>query len=186
MKRTIAMTILGLCAACGLQAQDKAEGDLNKDGISDLVEIVKTEGQPPVLNIYFGTADGRQQLWRSYNEVIPVAEVENQILEVAMTITPKGVLRFDIDSFMSMGGYGNYGASYSFRFQDGDFFLIGKDTRSMMRNTGDMETVSENYLTWKRQVVKDNAFAEGDVPKLEKWTRLKKTRLQKLGFTLEY
>lgn len=186
MKRTIAMTILGLCAACGLQAQDKAEGDLNKDGISDLVEIVKTEGQQPVLNIYFGTADGRQQLWRSYKEVIPVSEVEGQILDVAMMITPKGVLRFDIDSFMSMGGYGNYGSSYSFRFQNGDFFLIGKDTRSMMRNTGDMETISENYLTWKRQLVKDNAFAESDVPKKEKWTRLKKVPLQKLGFTLEY
>ena len=30
------MTILGLCTVCGMQAQDKAEGDLNKDGVSDL------------------------------------------------------------------------------------------------------------------------------------------------------
>ena len=181
MKRIVTIVMMVLGVACGMQAQDRAEGDLNKDGINDVAEIVKPEGGRPVLNIYFGTADGQQKLWKSYKEVIPVPEIETQMIDVSMTITEKGVLRFEVSSFMSMGGYGNNNSNFSYRYQNGDFFLIGKETQNMSRNTGNLEIVSENYLTWKRQVVKDNVFAEGDVPKQEKWTRLKKRPLEKLG-----
>ena len=70
--------------------------------------------------------------------------------------------------------------NFSYRYQDGDFYLIGKENRSMSRNTGEMETTSENYLTWRRQMVKENVF-DDDKPKTEKWTKLPKKPLEKLG-----
>ena len=51
----------------------------------------------------------------------------------------------------------------------------------MSRNTGEMETTSDNYLTWRRQVVKENVFEDSNVPKTEKWTKLPKKPLEKLG-----
>jgi len=42
-----------------------------------------------------------------------------------------------------------------------------------------MTTVSENYLTWKRQTIEDNAFEE--VKKKEKWEKMEKEPLKKLG-----
>ena len=49
----------------------------------------------------------------------------------------------------------------------------------MLRNTGEVTLVSENYLTWKRQVTRSNAFT--DDPVTEKWSRLSKKPLEKLG-----
>ena len=55
----------------------------------------------------------------------------------------------------------------------------GKETNTLIRNTGEMTTVSENYLTWKQQTVEDNAFEEVD--KKETWSTLTKKPLEKLG-----
>ena len=57
--------------------------------------------------------------------------------------------------------------------------MIGMETTEMQRNTGEMTTISENYLTWKRQTIKDNAFE--DVVKKETWSKLTKKPLEKLG-----
>ena len=62
--------------------------------------------------------------------------------------------------------------------------LIGKEEESIQRNTGDVEVVSENYLTWKRQV-KKSKISDDTMP-IEKWTRLQKRPLEKLGDHLLY
>ena len=76
-------------------------------------------------------------------------------------------------------------SNFSYRYQDGDFYLIGKEYHNMSRNTGDMETTSENYLTWRRQVVTENAFEDSNVPRKETWTKLPKKPLEKLGKPLQ-
>ena len=170
-------------------------GDLNKDGIDDLVvvatpdfkENTKTRDDgyvynfnQPLLAIYFGTAEGNMQLWRQYDRVIPVRPDEYVSIDASLTITEKGVLRISLETFSSMGGWGSENSKFSYRYQDGDFYLIGKDYQSMSRNTGEMETTSENYLTCRRQVVKENVF-DDNVSKTEKWTKLTKKPLEKLG-----
>ena len=80
----------------------------------------------------------------------------------------------------SAGSYGTSTDTYIYRYQKGDFHLIGKDTEEMMRNTGESTVVSENYLTWKRQVTTSNAF-DDKAPTTEKWSRLPKKALEKLG-----
>jgi hypothetical protein len=46
--------------------------------------------------------------------------------------------------------------------------------------TGEANTVSNNYLTHKRQVVKENVFDETVKPK-ETWTSIPKKPLSRLG-----
>ena len=212
IRRFLIVAFVGLCA--GVRAQQlqqrgrgvddlvpagwdhtEATGDLNKDGIVDLVvvatpdfkENTKTRDDgyvynfnQPLLAVYFGTAEGKMQLWRQYDQVVPARPDEYVSIDASLTITEKGVLRISLETFASMGGWGSENSNFSYRYQDGDFYLIGKEYRNMSRNTGEMETTSENYLTWRRQVVKENVF-DDDKPKKEKWTKLPKKPLEKLG-----
>ena len=215
-------SLIGLCLLClcvGVRAQElqklgrgvddlvpkgwvytEATGDLNKDGIADLVvvatpdfkENTKTRDDgfvynfnQPLLAVYFGTAGGKMQLWRQYDQVIPARPDEYVSIDTNLTITEKGVLRISLETFASMGGWGTEHSNFSYRYQDGDFYLIGKENQSMSRNTGEMETTSENYLTWRRQVVKENVFEDSNVTKTEKWTKLPRKSLEKLGKPLQ-
>ena len=217
IRRFLIVAFVGLCA--GVRAQQlqqqgrgvddlvpagwehtEATGDLNKDGIADLVvvatpdfkENTKTRDDgfvynfnQPLLAVYFGTAEGKMQLWRQYDQVIPARQDEYVSIDASLTVTEKGVLRISLETFASMGGWGTENSNFSYRYQDGDFYLIGKEYHNMSRNTGDMETTSENYLTWRRQVVKENAFEDSNVPRKETWTKLPKKPLEKLGKPLQ-
>ena len=171
----------------------EAQGDLNKDGIVDLVVVATPDYEEntmtredgyvynfnqPILAIYFGTDQGLQ-LWKRYDQVIPADESENCHHDIGLEITQRGTLRISIQLFCSAGSYGMSTDTYTYRYQDGDIYLIGKDQEEMMRNTGECTTVSENYLTRKRQVVKSN-IAETE-PATEKWSKLAKKPLEKLG-----
>ena len=170
-------------------------GDLNKDGVSDLV-VMATPNFPefiekredgyeynynqPVLAIFFGGKDGNFQCFKQYENVIPRRTDPYNMIDCDVQVTPKGVLQIGVEYFSSMGSWGTSNSSYKFRYQDGDFFLIGQDSQSYMRNTGEAENVSFNYLTGKKQLVTFNMFDE-KVKKKEKWSRLPKKPLRKLG-----
>lgn len=171
----------------------EATGDLNKDGIKDLVVLAKPNFKekmktrddgyeynfnPYILAIYFGQADGNHQQWKQYEELFP-ADDEWISVDVDIEVTERGTLNISTGTFASGGSYGTNQTKYTYRFQNGDFYLIGRESTDMMRNTGEMTTISENYLTWKRQTIKDNAFEEG--MKKETWSKLPKQPLEKLG-----
>ena len=171
----------------------EATGDLNKDGIKDLVVLAKPNFKekmktrddgyeynfnPYILAIYFGQTDGNHQQWKQYEELFP-ADDEWISVDVDIEVTERGTLNISTGTFASGGSYGTNQTKYTYRFQNGDFYLIGRESTDMMRNTGEMTTISENYLTWKRQTIKDNAFEEG--MKKETWSKLTKKPLEKLG-----
>lgn len=173
----------------------ESQGDLNKDGIADLVVIAipdyeenlkrRDDGyvynfNQPILAIYFGNAQGLFSQWRQYDNVIPADDNEYCSHDIALTVTERGTLRIAVGVWCSAGSYGTSTDTYTYRYQNGDFYLIGKDSEEMQRNTGENIVTSENYLTWKRQVVKSNVFDE-TIPTTEKWTKLRKQSLEKLG-----
>ena len=171
-----------------------AIGDLNKDGIPDLVVITTPDnpenfiereyGDPinaniPILGIYFGTKPDCYHLWRQYNDLLQPCD-DICFNYYSLNITERGVLQIGLESECSWGSWSNPRILESYRFQDGDFFLIGKDEHSLARNTGEELTISENYLTHKRQTITSNAFDDTIKP-VEKWTTLPKEPLLRLG-----
>lgn len=171
-----------------------SEGDLNKDGIRDLALLATTaecstievdeEGDTlrmsqPVFAVYFGTPEGYYNRWREYPEMMPISDnyISN---DISLEITDRGVLRISVETFASMGGWSSYDDTYTYRFQDGDFFLIGRDSRELARNTGKMVTTSYNFITRKKQTITDNAFEE-DFKPTEKWEKLPAEPLQRMG-----
>lgn len=172
---------------------EEAQGDLNKDGIKDLVVLAKPNFKENMqtrddgyeynfnnylLAIYFGQAEGGFLLWKQYDTLF-LPDDEYTSVDVDIEITERGTLKIDTSAFASAGSWANDLVSYTYRYQDGDFYQIGKETTTLIRNTGEMTTVSENYLTWKQQTIKDNAFE--DVVKKETWSKLPKQPLEKLG-----
>ena len=171
----------------------EAQGDLNKDGIKDLVVLAKPNFKENMqtrddgyeynfnnylLAIYFGQAGGTFTLWKQYDTIF-LPDDEYTSVDVDIEITERGTLKIDTSTFASAGSWANDDMSYTYRYQNGDFYQIGKETTTLIRNTGEMTTVSENYLTWKQQTIKDNAFE--DVVKKETWSKLTKKPLEKLG-----
>ena len=173
----------------------EATGDLDKDGLSDLV-VMATPDFPefiekrddgyeynynqPVLAIFFGGKDGGYRCFKQYENVIPRRTDSFLSVDCTLQVLANGVLQIGLEYFSSMGSWGTSDYSYKFRFQNGDFFLIGQDEQNHMRNTGEAETTSYNYLTGKKQYVTFNMFNE-KVKKKEKWSRLPKKPLRKLG-----
>ena len=154
----------------------KAEGDLNKDGLSDLVIYAQ-----PWLAIYFATPSGDYEQWKQYDNVLPIDEEgDDLMIDIELSVTDRGALRIAIGSFASAGTSYVSNNNYTYRFQNGDFYKIGEEQHSMSRMTGDDTTISKNYLTHKRQVVKGNVFDETVKPK-ETWTSIPKTPLRRLG-----
>lgn len=178
----------------------KAEGDFNKDGINDLAVIalpkdpthMRTREEDGyvynfnkrVLAIYFGQSDGKLKRFKEYNNTIPSDDEDNEncMHEIEISVNAKGVIRISIGVFCSAGGTEVPNTEYVYRYQNGDFFLIGKDYGSFSRYSGEAEKVSENYLTHKKQTITYNMFEEGE--EKEKWTTIPSKPLEKLGAKL--
>lgn len=171
------------------------QGDLNKDDIQDLV-LVATPRDPenmmvrddgyeynfnkPVLAVYFGKADGTYSLFNEYPYTIPGAEDEFTFVTVESEITAKGVLKLFVEYFNSAGSSENDNNTYLFRFQDGDFYLIGSDSEASSRYSGEAVKVSRNYLTKRQSTTTYNMF-DDKVKPTETWTDLPDEPLEKLG-----
>ena len=176
--------------------ESHAVGDLNKDGIADMViaatpdykeHIIIRESDgyqynlnQPILGIYWGQPDGTFSQWKTYDNVLPARPDEYLSITNSLNITDRGVLTIDVETFSSMGGWGAGNVTYLFRYQNGDFYLIGKDENYIARNTGEVNIDSYNYLTSRHQKITYNEF-DKNVKRKEKWDKLPKESLQRLG-----
>ena len=171
-------------------------GDMNGDGLPDLViiatpcnkEKMKTRDDgyvynfnQPVLAIYWGDKNGNYKLFKQYGNVIPAREDEFLAITPSLDITKSGSLQIDLEFFATAGSYTQPTTTHVFRYQNGDFMLIGKDVVELERTTGKTVTTSDNYLTRKRIVTTERPKRKA----ITKRSRLPKSALKPLGFNLD-
>ena len=155
----------------GWMMLDSAMGDLNKDNLQDAViilqykdsiSLVKAEEdtvitQPRIVIILFkNKTDNSFDLIEQSNSFIlkhdnPTMDDPFQELNIYA-----GVLEIKFHLFYNAGGWYTSGTSYKFRYQKGEFVLIGIDHFSLHRATMDFEKYSFNFLTKKRSLTKGN------------------------------
>ena len=167
-----------------------ATGDLNKDQLQDIAMIVEKQkvdivakdedgkiihDNPRKILVFFKTAQGYQQV--SENNSIPVAEQANSCLldplaEADKLKISKGILKVHFSYFMACGGWEWPRHSYTFRWQNKRFELIGFDYSSFHRASGEETSKSYNFLTHKRkEILGGNTFEESKTQ--IKWTNFK-------------
>ncbi len=89
----------------------------------------------------------------------------------------KGLLIVTLNYWLSCGSYGVTTDIYRFREQGSRFRLIGKDTKSYSRSSGEGEETSINYLTGRKRettgitVIETDEGDSGIKPKT-KWSRV--------------
>ncbi len=170
-------------------------GDLNNDGIADLVLIatpcnsdkMKTRDDgyvynfnQPILAIYWGDRNGGFNLFKQYDNVVPARPDEFMDITPSIEIDNKGTLRIILEFFASAGSWTQPTTTHVFRYQNGDFYLIGKDVTELERTTGKTVVTSENYLTYRRIVTTERPRRKPSSKK----TRLPKNPLKQIGFNL--
>jgi len=167
----------------------QAQGDLNKDSLPDLAVVLKSGAEdreegggaetPRLLLILFGTKAGGYTLAASSEKAVlckgcggvfgdPFAQLG--IERGALVIEHYG------------GSSERWGHTHRWRYQNGDFFLIGLTTRSDDTRTGASEVKDENLVTGVRVV--DRTDVDGKSTKTHE--RVPAKPLQKLStFTFE-
>ncbi|WP_449026161.1 hypothetical protein [Porphyromonas endodontalis] len=171
-----------------------ATGDLNKDGIEDFVLIVRPNDpahiktrddgfeynfNPLFLAVYFGSPSGVYKRFKVWQDTVSSREDEYTDITNELSITPKGAIDISVSSWSSMGTAATGGSTYRYRFQSGDFYLIGEESSWLNRMTGEGESTSINYLTGQKEITTGNMMEEKDLK--TKKVKIKKEPLRLLG-----
>jgi hypothetical protein len=146
-------------------------GDLNKDSYEDRAIIIEEQNDtnrianeslgPNQLNInprrllvFFGTKNGDFRLVDGNSRGFIPSEndkenpcMEDPIAETEGIELKKGLLKVHFNYWQSCGSWYTTAVDYTFRYQYATFQLIGLDTSSYHRSTGDEEQVSMNFST---------------------------------------
>lgn len=150
----------------------RAKGDLNKDHLADEAiiiqntnpkNIIKNEGMgsdklnlnPRMLLVLFKTS-GNYSLQAQNTSFIPLEnDAENTCLadplqETGAINIKNGTLILSYQYWLSCGSYGVNNLDYTFRFQNQKMELIGFDTESYSRSSGEETITSLNFSTRKK------------------------------------
>ncbi len=185
----------------GWTLEQNKEGDLNKDGQADLVLVLRQnhtlkpeksgEFDPTnfdpinrILVVAFGVKDGGYQLVVRNNSLIPPIPSRG-VIEDPLPKEDKDCVKIDggtfkikLELFSGMGGWDMGSRQFQFRYQDDSFVLIGFESMTVTRNTGETNDISANYLTRKAKITTGNI--EDDHKKKVTWKKLPKATLIRL------
>ena len=182
---------------------EKVQGDLNQDRQADLALIVEdTDPKNIIRNENLGSAElninkrkllilfKNNQGYRlvATNPYLPTeGDIESPCLadpigENDPLEIKNGLLKVNLHYWLSCGSWYVTNHSYTFRYQDQAFKLIGYDNNDFHRASGEITAQSINFLTGKtKNTSGENEFSEQSQPIEIKWSKLK----QHYSLTLE-
>lgn len=168
----------------GWKIEMKEEGDLNKDGIKDVVlvlrenassNVIKIDGlgemlldtNPRILAVLFGKVDGGYVLIQDNHTLIPRRidpKIDDYLTGVGVggISVRKGVLVVQMNIFYNMGSWEMKNISFTFRWQNNRFELIGYDSTTTNRSSGESKDISVNYSTHKIKINCGNLTTDTD------------------------
>lgn len=185
----------------GWRIEEQLSGDLNGDQRDDLVlvlrqqdprNIVEHDGfgispldsNPRMLAIAFAGPAGGYTLAAQNHTLITRHEAPNlsDVFEDGPGVSiVRGTLRTTLFFFSNAGSWSTGSASFTFRWQDGAFALIGYDTSSMMRNSGHTESLSINYATRRVRYTEGSIDSDEDSVRWETLTSPRRWTLDTVG-----
>jgi len=180
----------------------KAEGDLNADKVADLVIVIEDTKKknilsnndglgasalntnPRLLLVLFKNSKNKFYLDEKNRINIPSeGNLENPCLEdpflssKGIEIT-KGLLKLSLRYWLSCGSWEMNVNDYTFRLKNNQFELIGYDTFSLHRASGEIEESSYNFLTKKKSITTGKNISEEDEKPITQWSKIiSKTKL---------
>lgn len=191
----------------GWTVLETVTGDLNRDGKADTAFIIQQndpnnikshEGlgserlnlNPRKLLVLFQTAQGYQLI--TENDSLPSENDEESPcladpLEDGGIAITKGLLKISLHYWLSCGSWYVTNNSYTFRFQNNNFSLIGFDSNDFHRASGDITEKSINFSTGKvKTTTGKNEFSDTSQPVKVHWSSLKnkyQLKLQDIDFS---
>ena len=172
-----------------------AKGDLNSDKLEDVAiiiektdkaNIVKNENlgseylnlNPRILLVLFKQKNGSYILAGKNDKdfIKSAGDKENPaLMDTLDNISIKNnILKIKFNYFLSAGSWSVTQNTFTFRFQNKKFELIGFDNNSYMRNSGNQEEFSINFSTNKVKITTGgNMFDEKANKPKEEWKTIK-------------
>lgn len=190
----------------GWHLEAQARGDLDRDGIEDLALVLHEadpanvirhddvgenplDTNPRLLAVLFGRKGGGYTLAAVNHTLIPrrVDPAMEDPFDSAGGITiAKGALQVVLGRFFSAGSWDMENFGFTFRWQGGGFRLIGYDATSILRNTGEVRSLSIDYLTGRAKQTRGTIDSDDEAVSWSKVTPAPLLRLDALGDGLAF
>nr|WP_223963571.1 hypothetical protein [Burkholderia diffusa] len=131
---------------------------------------------PRILAVAFSRPDGSYALALENHTLIPRRESPclDDVLHEGNVSIDRGSLNLTLHRFASAGTWKMGDSTYTFRWQNQRFELIGYDEMSIMRNSGEISEVSVNFMTHKAKLSSGNVSE--DHPKKVRWVKFDSPR----------
>jgi len=151
----------------GWAVEREVRGELNGDSVEDVLLILRArdpanliehdgmgaspwDTNPRMLVVGFGRAEGGFDRAVADHTLIPRPEspnLEDVLAEASAPEIRNRAFRISLRAFASAGSWSMGTATFTFRWRDGAFRLIGFDDTWIHRGSGDVTERSVNYLT---------------------------------------
>ena len=134
---------------------------------------------PLFLAVYFGSPSGVYKRFKVWHDTVRGREDEYTDITNELSITPKGAIDITVSSWSSMGTADTGSTTYRYRFQSGDFYLIGEESTWGNRLAAEWERTSINYLSGQKEVTSGDLITRRNLK--TKQVKIKKEPLRLLG-----